>query len=54
MLKLFIIITIMVFTSQCSLIRNCNDHYVLDESREKCRTYQETGWDKLEKRMSPW
>ena len=54
MLKLFIIITIMVFASQCSIIRNCNDYYVLDESRAKCKTYQEKGWDKIEKRMLPW
>jgi len=54
MLKLFIIITIMVFASQCSIIRDCNDYYVLDESRTKCKTYQEKGWDKIEKHMSPW
>ena len=54
MLKLFIIITIMIFASQCSLIRNCNDYYVLKESKAKCRTYQEKGWDKIEKHPSPW
>lgn len=51
MLKLLILITTMVWLSQCSMIRNCNEYYVLDESRAKCQKYQESQWEKMEKHI---
>ena len=54
MLKLFIIITIMIFASQCTMIRNCDELYVLEESKTNCKLEQETGWKQIEKSSKPW
>ena len=51
MIKLFILVTAMVWLSQCSMIRDCNKFYLLDESRAKCKKYQELQWEKMEKRI---
>jgi hypothetical protein len=51
MLKLLILITTMVLLSNCSLIRNCDTYHVLKESRAKCHKYQESQWEKYEKRF---
>ena len=51
MIKLFILITVMVWLSNCSFIRDCDKFYLLDESQARCKDYQELQWETMEKRF---